>query len=174
MLAVAHTKDPALQWIEADLTDLTAMVDAEFDLALLAGNVMIFLDPGTEAAALHELLDFITAELPRWRDRADRQHETGETILTSQLCAHLNSAARHSAGWDMLQFRVEETDEQNRRSRRALEALPARFEGVLRDWRLVNNEGRRSSAFYSILDHEWPAVADNLSARIHQAARDEP
>jgi SAM-dependent methyltransferase len=55
MLAVARTKDPALEWIEADLTDLTAMVDAEFDLALLAGNVMIFLDPGTEAAALHEL-----------------------------------------------------------------------------------------------------------------------
>ena len=55
MLAVAHTKDPALEWIEADLTDLTAMADAEFDLAVLAGNVMIFLDPGTEAAALHEL-----------------------------------------------------------------------------------------------------------------------
>src|ERR1700720_568673 len=55
MLAVAHTKEPELEWIEADLTDLTAMVDAEFDLALLAGNVMIFLDPGTEAAALHEL-----------------------------------------------------------------------------------------------------------------------
>jgi RimJ/RimL family protein N-acetyltransferase len=72
-------------------------------------------------------------------------------------------------------IRVEfETDEQNRRSRRALEALPARFEGVLRDWRLVNNELRRSSAFYSILDHEWPAVAENLSARIHAAASDEP
>src|SRR6202162_4396873 len=55
MLAAAHTKDPALECIEADLTDLTARVDAEFDLALLAGNVMIFLDPGTEAAALHEL-----------------------------------------------------------------------------------------------------------------------
>ena len=34
MLAVAHTKDPALEWIEADLTDLTAMADAEFDLAV--------------------------------------------------------------------------------------------------------------------------------------------
>jgi len=68
-------------------------------------------------------------------------------------------------------IRVEfETDEQNRRSRRALEALPARFEGVLRDWRLVDNERRRSSAFYSILDREWPAVAKNLSARIHAAA----
>jgi SAM-dependent methyltransferase len=55
MLAVAHTKNPALPWIEADLTDLTARLDAEFDLALLAGNVMIFLDPGTEATVLREL-----------------------------------------------------------------------------------------------------------------------
>jgi SAM-dependent methyltransferase len=55
MLAVAHTKNPALRWIEADLTDLTARLDAEFDLALLAGNVMIFLDPGTEATVLREL-----------------------------------------------------------------------------------------------------------------------
>jgi SAM-dependent methyltransferase len=55
MLAVAQTKNPALRWIEADLTDLTASLNAEFDLAVLAGNVMIFLDPGTEAAVLHEL-----------------------------------------------------------------------------------------------------------------------
>ena len=71
-------------------------------------------------------------------------------------------------------IRVEfETDEQNERSRRALEALPARFEGVLRDWRLVG-ERRRSSAFYSILDHEWPVVAANLSARINAALADRP
>jgi hypothetical protein len=62
----------------------------------------------------HELLDFIAGELPRWRDRSDRPRETSETILTSQLCAHLNSAARHSAGWDILQFRVEEADEHHR------------------------------------------------------------
>ncbi len=55
MLAVAHTKDPALRWIEADLTDLTVRLDAEFDLAMLAGNVMIFLDPGTEETVMHEL-----------------------------------------------------------------------------------------------------------------------
>jgi hypothetical protein len=62
----------------------------------------------------YELLDFIAHELPRWRDRPDRPSATSETILTSQLCAHLNSAARHAAGWDMLQFRVEEPDETNK------------------------------------------------------------
>jgi SAM-dependent methyltransferase len=55
MLAAARTKGPTLRWIEADLTDLTARIDAEFDLALLAGNVMIFLDPGTEAVVLRQL-----------------------------------------------------------------------------------------------------------------------
>jgi SAM-dependent methyltransferase len=55
MLAVARTKGPAMRWIEADLTDLTETLDSEFDLALLAGNVMIFLDPGTEARVLHQL-----------------------------------------------------------------------------------------------------------------------
>lgn len=63
------------------------------------------------ATSLHELLEFIGAELPKWRDRADRKPETSETALTSQLCAHLNSAARLACGWDMFQFRVEEPDE---------------------------------------------------------------
>ena len=72
---------------------------------------------------LRELLDFITDELPKWRDRTDRERETSETILTSQLCAHLNSAARNSSGWDILQFRIEEPDEQHRVRR--IDLVPA-------------------------------------------------
>jgi SAM-dependent methyltransferase len=52
MLAAARAKSPGLDWIEADLTDLAAHFSAEFDLAVLAGNVMIFLEPGTEGQAL--------------------------------------------------------------------------------------------------------------------------
>ncbi len=63
------------------------------------------------------------------------------------------------------------TDERNVRSRRALEALPARFEGVKRDDRILRDGGRRSSAVYSILDSEWPDVAANLSARVAAASR---
>jgi len=43
--------------------------------------------------------------------------------LTSQLCAHLNSASRRSVGWDFLQFRIEEPDEQEK-SRR-IDLVPA-------------------------------------------------
>jgi hypothetical protein len=58
-----------------------------------------------------ELVEFVASALPVWRDRSDRPHQTSETALTSQICAHLNGTARHAKGWDILQFRVEEPDE---------------------------------------------------------------
>jgi hypothetical protein len=48
MLSAARTKRPELDWVEADLTDLAQIVDTQFDVALLAGNVLIFVQPGTE------------------------------------------------------------------------------------------------------------------------------
>ncbi len=62
----------------------------------------------------YELLDFITDELPRWRDDPERPNHTSEPALTEYLCDHLSSAARKSPGWDILQFRTEVTDEQQR------------------------------------------------------------
>jgi RimJ/RimL family protein N-acetyltransferase len=61
------------------------------------------------------------------------------------------------------------THERNERSRRALEALPAQFEGIRRDDRLLHDGSRRSSAGYSILDREWPAVEAQLGARVAAA-----
>ena len=77
------------------------------------------------ATFFRELLDFIADDLPRWRDRGDRTAATSETVLTSQLCAHLNSTARLSTGWDILQFRTEEPDEQVKGRRIDLVAAPA-------------------------------------------------
>jgi N-acetyltransferase len=50
------------------------------------------------------------------------------------------------------------TDENNLRSRRAIEKTGARFEGVLRSEMLRDNGTLRNSAFYSILGEEWPAA----------------
>jgi SAM-dependent methyltransferase len=55
MLAAARDKAPDLEWIEGDLAHLAAGFDAEFDLVLLAGNVMIFVDPGSEESVVHGL-----------------------------------------------------------------------------------------------------------------------
>jgi len=66
-------------------------------------------------------------------------------------------------------MRVEfKTDARNERSRRALEALPAQFEGVFRRHLLVGDDRStvRDSAYYSVLDAEWPNVRANLERRI--------
>jgi RimJ/RimL family protein N-acetyltransferase len=63
--------------------------------------------------------------------------------------------------------RVElKTDALNERSRRALEALPAQFEGIHRKHMLVRGGENRDSAWYSVVDDEWPAVRANLLRRL--------
>jgi N-acetyltransferase len=66
--------------------------------------------------------------------------------------------------------RVEfKTDSRNKRSRDALAALPAKFEGVFRKHMLVRGGQRRDSAYYSVIDEEWPEVRENLRRRLDQA-----
>lgn len=64
-------------------------------------------------------------------------------------------------------MRVElKTDRRNQRSRAAIAALPAEFEGVFRRHMLLPDGGVRDSAYYSITDEEWPGVRDNLRRRL--------
>ena len=66
MLATARRKAPDLPWVEQDLsrldlTDVPAAPSA-FDLVVAAGNVMIFLAPGTEAATVARLADHLAPD----------------------------------------------------------------------------------------------------------------
>lgn len=64
------------------------------------------------------------------------------------------------------------TDARNLRSRRALEALGATFEGVLRSWSMSwapGEEGQlRDSAMFSVTAPEWSAVKERLVARVQR------
>ncbi len=63
--------------------------------------------------------------------------------------------------------RVEfKTDALNERSRRALEAIGASFEGVHRKHMLVREGVNRDSAWYSVTDDDWPAVRAHLETRL--------
>jgi RimJ/RimL family protein N-acetyltransferase len=63
--------------------------------------------------------------------------------------------------------RVElKTDALNERARRAIEALGLTFEGIHRKHMLVRGGESRDSAWYSVLDDEWPAVRERLEARL--------
>ena len=63
--------------------------------------------------------------------------------------------------------RVElKTDAHNERSRRAMEAMGATFEGIHRKHMLVREGENRDSAWYAVLDDDWPRVRDGLAARL--------
>lgn len=64
-------------------------------------------------------------------------------------------------------IRVElKTDARNERSRVAMAALPAQFEGIHRQHRVLLDGSYRDSAWYSVIDREWPDVHANLRRRL--------
>ena len=71
--------------------------------------------------------------------------------------------AFEALGFARVEFK---TDARNERARRALAALPAEFEGIHRSHMLIRGGERRDSAWYSVLDHEWPRVKANLEQRL--------
>jgi RimJ/RimL family protein N-acetyltransferase len=98
--------------------------------------------------------------------------EIGWTWLTPSAW---RSGANVEAKLLMLGFAFEElgcmrvelkTDARNERSRSAMEALPARFEGIFRKHMLMPVTGVRDSAYFSVVDEEWASVRENLEARL--------
>jgi len=66
--------------------------------------------------------------------------------------------------------RVEfKTDAKNERARAALAALPSEFEGVHRKHMIVREGQRRDSAWYAVIDDDWPEVKAALERRIAAA-----
>lgn len=67
-------------------------------------------------------------------------------------------------------IRVElKTDARNERSRAAMAALPAQFEGIHRQHRVLPDGTLRDSAWYSVIDGEWPTVRTRLERRLAAA-----
>lgn len=59
MLGAARRNAPDLTWVESDLADLD--LGRTFDTAVMAGNVMIFVAPGTEAAVIDRVAGHLVA-----------------------------------------------------------------------------------------------------------------
>ena len=56
----------------------------------------------------------------------------------------------------------------NQQSRKAIERLGAKFDGVLRAHKIMANGSLRDTAVYSIIASEWPAVKTNLEYRLNK------
>jgi RimJ/RimL family protein N-acetyltransferase len=105
----------------------------------------------------------------------DRTVEIGNTWLApSAWGTGANTEAKYllmrhafeDEGFLRIEFK---TDAGNARARAALAALPAEFEGVFRRHMLVRGGERRDSAWYSVIDDDWPAVKASLEARLAAA-----
>lgn len=103
-------------------------------------------------------------------ERAHRRVEIGWTWITPEW---QRTAANSEAKYLMLRYafevwgclRVElKTDALNQQSRQAMLRIGAREEGILRSHMLVWDGRRRDSVYFSILDHEWPAVKAKLES----------
>jgi RimJ/RimL family protein N-acetyltransferase len=65
--------------------------------------------------------------------------------------------------------RVEfKTDSNNEPSRTALLGIGATFEGIFRKHMVMPGDGVRHSAWYSVIDDEWPAVKAQLEESLHR------
>ena len=68
--------------------------------------------------------------------------------------------------------RVEfKTDAKNGRARAALAAIPSQFEGIHRRHMLVRGGENRDSAWYSVVEEEWPEVRAALETRLQARAQ---
>jgi RimJ/RimL family protein N-acetyltransferase len=141
-----------------------------FDEALASVDEVVFtvLVEGRECGSTRYLAiapEHRRAEIG-WTWLARRAWGSGANVETKLL---LLEHAFERCGLQRVEFK---TDARNLRSRGALLALGARFEGVFRKHMLLPT-GPRDSAWYAITDDEWPVVRDRLIGRLDAARTSE-
>jgi RimJ/RimL family protein N-acetyltransferase len=104
-------------------------------------------------------------------DAISRNVEIGMTMYAADAQgAEVNPAAKRlllSHAFERGALRVQfNVDQRNTRSQAAVKKLGATQEGILRNNRLLPNGYLRSTAVFSIIASEWPAVKAGLDARL--------
>jgi N-acetyltransferase len=156
--------------VEQMVAQVRALLVAQEQLEALP-----FATRSTESGQIVGMTRFLAL---RWwfeREYPDAAEIGGTFLAASAQRTRINTEAkllmlRHAFDvWGVQRVDLK-TDERNERSRRAIERLGARFEGVLRSWQpslVAGEEGRgRDSAMYSILPPEWPAIQSRLEERL--------
>ena len=90
----------------------------------------------------------------------------GPLPLPTQVSSFGSRTICTSSGALRVEFK---TDAKNERARAALAAIPAEFEGIHRKHMIVRNGERRDSAWYAVIDDDWPDVKAALERRIAAA-----
>ena len=107
-------------------------------------------------------------------DAVNRRVEIGSTWLRKAVQrGPLNTEAKRlllGHAFDTLECIAVElrTHFANTQSRRAIERLGAKLDGVLRSHSIMADGSLRDTAVYSILAHEWPMVKANLDWQVER------
>jgi len=102
----------------------------------------------------------------------DRNLEIGFTFITPKYQrSYINTHAKYCllkhAFEDLKAIRVEfKTHESNEKSRNAIARLGAKFEGVLRNQRILSDGTFRNTAIFSIIETEWQSVKNVLEGKL--------
>jgi RimJ/RimL family protein N-acetyltransferase len=148
------SRQPLRDWLQWSLEAADSGRDVPFAiLTAQCGNVV-------GSTRFQEIrLEHLRVEIG-WTWLAKSVWGTGINVETKLL---LLTHAFERVGCRRVEFK---TDARNERSRGALEALGARFEGVFRKHMVVQQGAERDSAYYSVIDDEWPAVKATLERRL--------
>lgn len=162
--------DPAVwRWVRVDCSASRELFDNWYDEALVA------MEAGTEfpfATIERETGHVIGTSRFLSLRPADRGVEIGWSLVTPE---HWGTGANSEAKLLMAGYafetlgcaRVEfKTDRLNDRARAALAAIPAQFEGIFRRHMLMAGGRWRDSAWYAIIEAEWPEVRTALEGRL--------
>jgi N-acetyltransferase len=150
----AHEREGFARWLEAALGAAEAGREAPFAILLRESEEPVGSTRYLSLRPEHRGLEIGHT----WHAR--RVWGTGVNVEAKYL---LLRHAFEELGCLRVEFK---TDARNERARGALEALPARFEGISRKHMLVRGGELRDSAWYAITDDEWPAARANLERRL--------
>ena len=155
---MASSRDALHEWVATTLAATQAGSEVPYTIRdRNSGRVL----GSTRFLALS--LEHLRAEIG-WTWISREAWGTGVNVETKLL---LLEHAFEPVGLRRVEFK---TDARNERSRGALEALGAQFEGIFRKHMVVRDGGPRDSAYYSVIDDDWPALKPALQARLDHVA----
>jgi RimJ/RimL family protein N-acetyltransferase len=154
---MASSRDALREWLASSLAAANEGSAVPFAIVAADSN-----PPGRVLGSTRFLelrFEHLRAEIG-WTWLARSAWSTGVNVETKLL---LLEHAFERVGLRRVEFK---TDARNERSRGALLALGAVFEGILRKHMVVRDGGERDSAYYSVIDEEWPALKSRLRERL--------
>jgi RimJ/RimL family protein N-acetyltransferase len=153
-IAQPTTDEAFASWLDAALANAEAGIEVPFAQLRASDGTPV---GSTRFLAIRPEHDGVEIG---WTWLAPDEWETGANIEAKLL---LLRHAFETVGCMRVEFK---TDARNERSRAALAALPAQFEGISRKHMLVRDGQLRDSAWYAVTDDDWPEVEAALEARL--------